>query len=99
MINHTVAFSLKHERGSHQESNFLIEAKKLRSITTVKNFKVLKQLSNKNNFDFGLSMNFDSVQDYEYYNNHPIHINFVQSCWLMEVNDFMEIDYMELSDD
>ena len=99
MINHTVVFRLKHDKGSSQEKTFLDEAKKLAAINTVKNFTVLQQVSPKNNFDFGLSMDFDSEPDYEYYNNHASHVDFVQRCWLVEVEDFMEIDYKALTDD
>lgn len=99
MITHTVAFSLKHEQGSIQETDFLNEAKKLSAISTVTNFKILQQVSPKNNFDFGLSMDFDSEQNYTYYNNHPSHVHFVENCWLVEVEDFIEIDYKALTND
>ena len=99
MIHHSVVFRLKHEEGSTEESLFLSEARKLAVIKTVKNFKVLEQVSLKNNFTFGLSMDFSSEEDYSYYNNHPSHIDFVQRCWVVEVEDFMEIDYKALTDD
>ena len=62
-------------------------------ISTVKKFECLRQVSVKNDFDFGLSMEFDSAADYEFYNTHPLHVEFVQTRWIPEVNDFMEIDY------
>lgn len=47
MIQHTVVFRLKHEQGSAQEKHFLDLARQLTSISTVKNFEVLKQTSKK----------------------------------------------------
>lgn len=93
MIRHTVIFCLKHEKGSEQEQTFLKLANKLSSISTVKKFECLRQVSSKNKFDFGLSMEFDNRADYDYYNNHPEHNHFVQKHWIPEVDDFMEIDY------
>ncbi len=93
MIRHTVVFRLKHDADSKEESLFLEAGKKLAEISTVKNFECLRQVSKKNNFDFGFSMEFDSQADYEYYNNHPDHISFVASRWLPEVEEFLEIDY------
>lgn len=99
MIQHTVVFKLKHKAGSIQESRFLEAARGLSAIKSVKNFKVLKQVSSKNNFDFGLSMEFNNQQDYEFYNNHPAHVDFVKNRWMLEVEDFLEIDYQEVKDD
>ncbi len=97
MIKHTVTFRLKHEKGSEQEKAFLKLANNLSSISTVKNFVLLKQVSSKNNFDFGLSMEFDNQADYDFYINHPKHNEFVQKYWIPEVDDFLEIDYEKYS--
>ena len=96
MIRHTVIFRLKHERGSQQENDFLARAGELASIPTVKHFETLRQVSSKNDFDFGLSMEFDSQDDYDFYSNHPDHQRFVQQYWLHEVENFMEIDYVKI---
>lgn len=93
MIRHTVVFKLKHQAGSQAELDFLRSAQKLSKISTVKNFECLRQISEKNSYTFGLSMEFESSTDYEIYNKHPIHIDFVQGRWIPEVSDFMEIDY------
>jgi Stress responsive A/B Barrel Domain len=93
MIRHTVAFTLKHPAGSPQESDFLQTARKLAKIPGVRKFECLRQTSTKNHFRFGLSMEFGHPQDYQAYNVHPDHVTFVQSRWLPEVIDFMEIDY------
>lgn len=93
MIRHTVVFKLKHLKDSPEEKKFLDEIQKLSSVPGVKKFELLRQVSKKNNYDFGLSMEFDSAKAYEAYSNHPDHNAFVQKYWVTEVKDFMEIDY------
>ena len=98
MIRHTVVFKLKHPGGSQLELDFLRSAQKLSEISTAKNFECLRQISEKNGYDFGLSMEFESTDDYEIYNMHPLHVEFVQTRWIPEVTDFMEIDYKPYDD-
>ena len=93
MIRHTVVFKLKHLKDSPEEKKFLDAIQKLSAIPGVKKFELLRQVSKKNNYDFGLSMEFESVKAYEAYSNHPDHNAFVQTYWITEVKDFMEIDY------
>jgi Stress responsive A/B Barrel Domain len=76
------------------EKSFLQAACALASIPSVRNFECLRQVSLKNKFDFGLSMEFANQQDYEAYNVHPEHVHFVQTRWKTEVEDFLEIDYV-----
>ena len=97
MIRHTVVFKLKHARNSEEEKNFLAAAQKLAAIPGVKHFECLQQVSKKNNYDFGLSMEFDSQKDYDGYSGHPDHTKFVQELWMKEVVDFLEIDYEPLT--
>lgn len=97
MIRHTVTFKLKHEEGSDAEKSFIDSASKLAEIPNVNNFECLRQVGKKNNYDYGLSMEFASMDDYDAYNQHPDHVRFVQTRWIPEVADFMEIDYEPLS--
>ena len=97
MIRHTVVFKLKSQRGSHEEHNFFGAVKQLASIPGVQNFECLKQVSPKNKFEFGLSMEFENATVYEHYNNHPDHVYFVQTYWIKDVADFLEIDYEPLT--
>ena len=92
-IRHTVVFKLKHPKGSEEEKNFLNAIKKLAAIPGVEKFECMKQISKKNKYDFGLSMEFADQQAYDLYNNHPDHVAFVQNRWIKEVEDFLEIDY------
>ncbi|MUT66489.1 Dabb family protein [Paenibacillus sp. NEAU-GSW1] len=96
-IIHSVIFSLKHAAGSAEEQRFLADGRAiLSSIPTVKEFRVLRQVSPKNTYDFGFSMVFDNKADYEAYNVHPLHVDFVANRWEKEVEKFLEIDYNEI---
>jgi hypothetical protein len=96
-IRHTVVFKLNHESGSAQEKDFFAALDKLAGIQGVENFKVMKEISMKNSFDYILTMDFSGQKAYDHYNMHPEHVAFVQNVWLKEVRDFMEIDY-EITD-
>ena len=44
-------------------------------------------------------MEFDSAADYEVYNTHPAHVEFVQTRWIPEMIDFMKIDYVAYTEE
>ncbi|MHA6482632.1 Dabb family protein [Paenibacillus sp. strain BS8-2] len=93
-ILHSVIFSLKHEKGSEAERRFLEDGERiLTSIPVVKQFKVYKQVSAKNEYDFGFAMEFANQQEYDAYNHHELHSAFVSERWEKEVEKFLEIDY------
>ena len=71
MIRHTVAFRLKHPRGSAEEKSFLAAGKALADIPGVERFEQLGQVSPKNDFHFGYSMEFVDQKAYQGYNDHP----------------------------
>ncbi|MEN7547294.1 Dabb family protein [Rapidithrix thailandica] len=97
-IIHTVIFSLKHEAGSPEERQFLDDARTiLTAIPGVEEFEVRKQVSQKNEYQFGFSMKFADQQAYDKYNQHPEHIAFVEKRWKKEVTDFLEIDYEQMN--
>ena len=96
MIRHTVIFKLKHSSNSSEEKDFLNAMKRLANIPGVQHFQCLKQTSQKNNFDFGLSMEFANQKQYDDYSNHPDHTQFIQKYWIKNVEDFLEIDYRPL---
>ena len=94
-IQHMVIFCLKHAKGSAEEAAFLEDGKSiLTSIPVVNNFKVSTQVSPKNDYDYGFSMEFANQTDYDAYNAHPLHSAFVEERWLTEVERFLEIDYV-----
>ncbi|WP_138754639.1 Dabb family protein [Paenibacillus sinopodophylli] len=93
-ILHSVIFTLKHEQGSEAEIQFLADGERiLTSIPTVTNFQVYKQVSAKNDYRHGFSMEFANQVDYDAYNEHPLHVQFVNERWVVEVEKFLEIDY------
>jgi hypothetical protein len=96
MIRHTVVFRLRHPRGSAEEAAFLSAAKVLAQIPGVQAFEQLRQVSPKNEFHFGFSMEFADEAAYHGYNVHPDHVAFVRDRWVPEVAAFMEIDYVPL---
>jgi hypothetical protein len=92
-IRHTVAFTLRHDSGSPEEADFLAAGAALAGIPGVEEFEVLHEVSPKNGFRFGFSMEFADHAAYVAYNEHPRHVAFVQERWIPEVADFLEIDY------
>ena len=96
MIRHTVVFRLKHAEGSAAVADFLNSAKGLAHIPGVQKFEQLRQVSAKNPYRFGFSMEFADQAAYSSYNDHPDHVAFVRDRWIPEVAEFMEIDYVAL---
>ena len=96
MIRHTVVFRLKHASGSAAEAEFLSAAMILKTIPGVQAFERLRQVSPKNDYRFGFSMEFADQAAYSAYNIHPDHVAFVRDRWIPEVDAFMEIDYVAL---
>lgn len=96
MIRHTVAFRLKHPPRSAAERDFLEAAKALATIPGVEKFEQLREVSPKNGYAFGFSMEFADQAAYDAYNRHPDHVAFVEGRWIPEVDEFLEIDYAPL---
>ena len=94
-IRHTVVFTLIHREGSTEERDFLEAAEHLATIPGVEVFELLAEVSAKNGYRFGISMEFADRPAYERYNEHPDHVRFVQERWLSEVSEFLELDCAE----
>src|SRR2546427_12747019 len=97
MIHHTVVFRLKYPKGSAAEKKFLADARMLSKIPGVEKFEQLRQVSPKNDYHFGFSMEFTDQKAYSGYNDHPHHVAFVRDRWISEVVSFLEIDYAPLA--
>ena len=67
-IRHTVAFALVHAAGSEEERDFLDAAGRLAAIPGVEAFELLAEVSPKNDYRFGISMEFADRGAYEHYN-------------------------------
>lgn len=96
MIRHTVAFKLKHAAGSQLEADFLAEGARLAAIPGVMRFEISRQISAKNPYSFGVSMEFADQAAYDGYNSHPSHVSFVRDRWVPEVEAFLEADFAAL---
>jgi hypothetical protein len=96
MIRHSVIFTLRHAAGSPEESGFLRDAMVLADIPGVEKFEQLRQVSPKNDYTLGFSMEFADQAAYAGYNDHPDHVAFVRDRWVPEVERFLEIDYTAL---
>ncbi|MBB6675339.1 Dabb family protein [Cohnella nanjingensis] len=89
-----VIFDLKHPQGSAEAKRFIADGRRiLASIPTVRNFGAFSQVSAKNDYTYGFSMDFASQADYDAYNAHPSHEQFVRERWETEVTRFLEIDF------
>jgi hypothetical protein len=93
MIRHSVILKLKKNISNESKKAFFDAVDKLKEIPDVKTFEVLNQISPKNKFEYGISMEFDTNEKYENYSNHPEHVAFIQNFWIPNVADFLEIDY------
>ena len=96
-IRHMVLFCLKHDKKASETEKFLKDGQAILSaVPNVKNFEVLKQISTKNDYDFGFSMEFSNKKEYDAYSAHPAHCDFVSKRWEKEVSRFSEIDFKGL---
>ena len=93
-IRHSVAFALHHTEGSAEEATFLDALRALAAIPGVEAFEVVSEVSPKNPYRHGVSMEFADRAAYEAYNAHPDHVAFVTQLWDREVADFLEIDFV-----
>jgi len=93
-IQHTVTLRL-HEGVDQQW--FLGKARALAVLPGVHEFEILRQIGSKAaQFELALSMYFDTDEDYQSYNNHPIHVDFVENVWIPNVAEFLELDYLRI---
>ncbi len=96
MIRHAALFRLKHAKGTPQEKSFLAAIRELKAIPGVGQFELARETSPKNEFDYAVSMVFADQAAYQSYNDHPLHVAFVQGRWILEVAAFMEHDTVAL---
>jgi hypothetical protein len=66
----------------------------LAAIPGVDAFEVVTEVSAKNAYRHGVSMEFADRATYEAYNAHPDHVAFVTELWESEVAEFLEIDFV-----
>jgi hypothetical protein len=91
-IRHSVVFTLTHAEGSAEEADFLDAIARLEAIPGVEAFELMREVSPKNDYRYGLTMEFADPSAYTAYNEHPDHVAFVADRWDGEVTSFLEID-------
>ena len=79
-----------------EEAAFLEAATVLAAIPGVEKFERLREVSPKNGYAFGFSMEFADQAAYDGYDQHPDHVAFVRDRWIPEVAEFLEVDYAPL---
>ena len=92
-MRHTVVFKLKFPKDSIKEKEFFRAVNTLSFIPGVCDFEILHETSKKNDFEYCLSMEFETYEIYDAYNKHPNHVNFVDTYWVNYVEKFLELDY------
>lgn len=97
MIKHSVFLKLKTDLNTAEKQAFFEAVYKLATIPDVQKFEVLKQISKKSKFEYGISMEFDNQEQYDTYSNHAEHTAFIQNFWIKSVEDFLEIDCVLLA--
>jgi hypothetical protein len=95
-IRHAVVFTLTHPEGSAEELDFLDAIRRLEAIPGVEAFELTREVSPKNDYRFGLTMEFADRIAFGSYNEHPEHVKFVETRWDAEISEFLEIDTIAL---
>ena len=95
-LRHTVALTLHHDEGSPEEASFLDALRALGEIEGVEAYEVVREVSAKNDYRFGVVMEFADRAAYDAYDADPRHVAFVRDRWVPEVAAFLEIDHAVL---
>jgi Stress responsive A/B Barrel Domain len=95
-IRHSVVFTPTHAEGSAEEADLLAAIGRLAAIDGVEAFELMREVSPKNDYRYGLTMEFADAAAYHGYNEHPEHVAFVEQRWDAEVAAFLEIDTVAL---
>ena len=96
MIMHTHVFSLKHPSGSPEEKQFLVDADNIAKFHGVKNFRVWRQISTQTECQFGISMEFDTDEDFEEYMKDRPHLDFAFARWFPAITLSRDITFKSL---
>ncbi|MHA8067465.1 Dabb family protein [Aquirufa sp. ROCK2-A2] len=91
-IRHAGLLNFKSTVSEQTKFDFFLALKALAEIPGVENLEISKQISSKNQYEYGFSMVFESQEIYDAYSCHPKHDTFVQTWWIPNVEEFMEID-------
>ncbi len=87
-IRHSVVFSLTHPEGSAEEADFLDAIARLEAIPGVEAFELMREVSPKNDYRFGLTMEFADPTAYTLTTSTQTTSTFVEQRWDAEVDRF-----------
>ncbi len=97
-VLHTVIFDLKYPVGSPEAEKFLADGYNiLTKVPGVHDFQVFRQVSPKNDYQYGFYMRFKNQADFDSYTANPDHTKFVTERWDTEVSRFQESDFQTMS--
>ena len=95
IYRHMVIFDFHAGTDSEKISLFLSDAERILSeIPGINDFQVCRQVSPKNDFPYCFLMDFDTIEIFKAYEQHPNHSGFVNDRWIPEVSRFLEIDLL-----
>jgi hypothetical protein len=96
-IRHMVVFNTKYGKDDPRTREF-IEAtvRALGGIPYAREFSQVRQYSAMCPYDYGFVFDFETQEDYDAYNAHPDHQNYLKEQWAVHVKDFMEVDFEDL---
>ena len=97
MIMHTHVFSLRYPSGSAEEKAFLAEAHNIAGFYGVKNFKVWRQIASQTQGEFGISMEFDTKEEFEEYMKDRPHLDFAFARWFPAITVSQDITFESLA--
>ena len=94
MIRHVCMFTLKDDNKEKNINDFFEEIEKLRNLSTIKKFNVVRNVENTpdTNFHVALIFDFDSVEALDEYQTCPVHLEFAKFLATIKV-DRACIDY------
>lgn len=95
-VRHSVVFTPTHAEGSDEEADLLAAIGRLAAIPGVEAFELMREVSPKNEYRYGLTIEFADESAYQAYYEHPEHVAFVEHRWDGEVAAFLEIDTVAL---
>ena len=94
MIRHLCMFTLKNDNKEKNINDFFKEIEKLRDLSTIKKFNVVRNVENTpdSNYDVALIFDFDSVETLDEYQICPEHLEFAKFLATIKI-DRACIDY------
>lgn len=93
-LRHSVVFTLRHDGGSPEAQRFFSALRALAAIEGVEELEVVREVSPKNSYQFGVTMEFADRATYDAYSAHPDHVAFVRDRWDVDVADYLEVDFV-----